>query len=293
MKLIGTLPSNKEWLDFSSLTLLMKCPRKYYWRHELNLATAELRPALINGKAYHDGIAAFHTHLLSNNDFQMACMTGIECALRVMQGITVEDPKRNSSVCAETLAGYFTKWQDSDYKTLEVEIGFAADLIDFVFVGKIDRYVDSSFGKMVMETKTTSIVGEKWGKRGKPNLQIDGYTAGIYILTGEMPYGGVLDIIPIHEDSRKRKEPFRIITSRSLGDVEAWNDNIHEWWNTLSRYRESGTWPQNTQECVPILGYECEFQSLCTLYPRLVSEQDIKVPDAYIIEKWEPFEMGG
>jgi len=183
---------------------------------------------------------------------------------------------------------YFDLWEDEQYKTLQVEIKFVVDLINFVFVGVIDAYKEHpTFGRLIEETKTTSIVGNRWELRGKPNLQIDSYVSAMYITTGEMPAGGILDIIPVTE--KMDKKPMRFLTFRTVEDVDSWTDNVQEWWITLSRYRDSGIYPQNTENCVPLVGYSCEYNQLCTLYPKPHKTKELDIPAEYKINEKPAF----
>ena len=279
---------DKPWLDFSSLSMFMRCPRSYFWRSRMNLTSGSSN-ALINGKAYHEGISTYHEAKFKGISHEEAKVVALKVVEPIMAEIRDDDPVRNITVAHETLWSYFDRWRDEPYSTIETEIGFAVDLIHFVFVGKIDRYVGSPMGKMIMETKTTSIVGDRWFQRGKPNLQIDGYVSAIFINTGEMPYGGVLDVIPLHKDSSKRRDAFRIITTRVESDVDHWMRNIQEWWLTLKRYDEDGIWPMNTEMCVPLLGWSCPYSTLCDMYPDL-NHSGMDIPEEYRREEWHPFE---
>lgn len=284
---------DKEWIDYSSLTYFMTCPRKYFWRCQANVVVNKPQAALINGKVYHDVLAAYYTCMKDGASYEEARAV----ALGMLSGsdlvLIKDDPKRNLTVALETLYNYIEYWKNEQYKTIECEIGFAVDLGHFFYVGKIDRVADSPFGLMIIEQKTTSIVGERWMNRAKPNMQIDGYVGSYYITTGRMPYGGVLDVIHIHEDSKKRKSPFRIISARSNVDVDNWVKNISYWFNHVMRCKESQFYPMNNESCFPLMGFSCDYHTLCLQHPYIKLEEfnNIEIPSEFKIEKWQPWEI--
>ena len=144
---------------------------------------------------------------------------------------------------------------------------------------------------MVNETKTSQIIGKRWQFRGKPNLQIDGYISAAYLLTGEMPHGGILDVIPIKKEPLKKENaPFRIITTRTKDDVSRWVENVSVWYRHKVDYESQGFFPMNTDACVPLVGFSCDYPSLCKLYPDPHDIDDIELPDAYKREEWAPYE---
>ena len=283
MQLLETLTIDKPWLDYSSLVMLMSCPRKYYWKVVKEISSSEEPAALINGEAYHEAKATYlklkKAGIGSHSEWKDKAL---ESMIPIMAQITSEDPKRNLTVAFSTMNNYFDFWRDEPYEVIEVEVKFAVDMISFVFVGRIDSIKrHPSFGKLVEETKTTTVVGKRWENRVKPNLQLDGYYSAMYILTGEVYGGGILDIIPV--DEKLKQPPLRFITPRTLEDVKDWTSNIQEWWITLSRYKESGIFPQNTETCYPILGYNCEYTTLCGMYPHPYSMDEIEIPGEYHI----------
>lgn len=284
------LSETDDWLDFSTLSLFMRCPRQYFWRVRKSIDKAE-SPALQFGSAIHAALALWHKNK-NDDEAYKEFIKEVAC-------ITIEDPKRNASVGLSVLNDYFERWRIESYETIETEIGFAFDVAyhniiegkpkSFIFIGKIDRYINGPMGKMVFETKTTTIAGERWMLRGKPNLQIDGYVSAIATLTGECPAGGVLDIIHIHEDPKKRKPIGRIITMRSAEDVDKWSKNVSEWFTQIKLCDSSNFYPMNTETCVPLMGFTCGYIELCNMYPN-PPQEDILLPDSFSIKKWHPYE---
>lgn len=299
MKTIGVLNENKMWLDNSAMSLLKTCPRKYYLRIEQAICLAEASNALNTGTICHEGVANYHKARLANHDFDTAKAIGLHTISKGMLTITNPDKIRNETVVMRVMNTYFNKWKDEPYETLEAEIGFAVDLRDFVFVGKIDSLkTHPAFGLLVNETKTTTIVGERWSLRTKPNAQIDGYVSAYYINTGDMPYGAILDIIPLFDEttvkdkkSVENRRPFRLLTTRSKQDVDNWILNTNDWYRHLIRFKDSGVWPQNTDACAPLMGFTCEYIPICSEYPNVSSVQSMNISSIYKRETWEPWEI--
>jgi hypothetical protein len=293
MKKISIIKPDKPWLDFSTLNLLMRCPCSYFWRVEQEIDISAPSPAILNGAAYHDCKAAYYNARKSGKLHDVAIVEAIKVLKESMKELKSDDSKYSLTNAAETMINYFDLWLTNEHSTIDVEVGFAIDIVDFAFIGKIDRTVDSFMGRGIEETKSTSIVGDRWQLRGKPNLQIDGYYAGYYISTGVLPKYAVLDIIPVvlEKDRNKRGRPFKLLTTRSESDLDMWLSNIREWWNTLCRYKDSGIYPKNTEMCVPLVGYSCNYHQLCDLFPNPYKMKDIEIPDKYKRELWQPFEF--
>ena len=296
---IGTFNNTREWIDFSSLDMLMKCPRWYYWRAVCGITPSGVSSSLINGSAYHLAWAAYELAKMDKQPEQVCINAGLQALVKSDITKIKDDPYRNLTAATDTLLAYWERWKSENYTSIDVEVGFAVDLGGVVFIGKIDRVCESPLGLMVMEHKTTSIIGNKWDKRGRPNLQIDGYVSAYSILTGKKLYGAVLDVCPVPyrkalKSGEKKQEAFRIITSRNAEDIDCWIANVNEWWITLQRYRTDHTWPMNTERCYPMTGYDCPYPSLCSMFPHPTQvPKEFTIPSEFIVEHWAPFDLEG
>jgi len=314
-----SLIKNRSWLDYSSLENFMSCPRWYYWRSVRGLSTGS-SAALIAGKAIHEAIATYHTTLRDGGNHDEALAKALDVLPPIMAEVKDDDPKRNLSVVRERLETYFNHWRNSTDQTLEVEIGFAVDLTTGwvclkcnhatdtastggkcpncdedlvenapVFVGKIDRVVRTEFGVLINETKSTTIVGNRWHLRVKPNLQTDGYCRAWQIMTGERPAGARLDVIPLHEKPTSKHEPFRYIGIKTEDDLDAWEHDIRLWYKFILTCMASGEWPRNTNRCYPLTGYSCPYPTLCEMYPK-TPHGEITIPEQYTYDPWVPWD---
>lgn len=278
-----TQAAEYEWLDYSTLSSFMQCPRKYYWRmhHHLTVTNS----AMTFGKAIHAALAEWN--VTKNVD------KSINLFIESAKTITDEDPKRNLTVGIETLFQYFKTWEGEPYTTIATEVGFIIEISPvereepFVFVGWIDRPCDSPMGFVAMEHKTTTIAGERWLQRAEPNLQMEGYIAALATITDKPIYGGVLDIIHIHDVAAKRKFQ-RIIKTKF--NPEQWAKNISFWMSQIRFCNGMDFHPENTNNCVPLMGYSCEFLELCSLYPNPYKLETIDIPSKFSVEEWNPYE---
>ena len=284
--------TGRDWMDFSSLSSYMRCPRQYYWRYVQHITRDVEAVALINGGAYHDCKAEYYLCRKAGAGFEEALSRAIIKLREGMSKIMTDDPKRNMSVAEKTMTQYLEIFGDDYQDTVEVEVPFAVDLEEFLYVGRIDRIVNNLFGLCVEETKTTTIVGTRWGDRTDPNAQLDGYVSAYYILTGEMPWGAVLDVIPVTTFERVRhkgNKPFRLPTPRTMEDVEAWAEDARSWWNKIAQCKKEGYFSRNTESCTPLLGFKCEFTTLCELYKNPHRHESLDLVGEYKVEAWAPF----
>lgn len=305
MKTLGILNKEKAWTDNSSLSMLKLCPRKYFLRIEQQITLTEISIALSTGAACHLCKATYLKAKVANHPHEDCRAVSMLALSKAMLAIPNPDDLRNETVVSKIMSNYLERWRDEPYITRSVEIGFAVDLDDFIFVGVIDadKYLEA-FGCLIEETKTTTVVGERWHLRTKPNSQLDGYVSGWYINTGEMPYGAILDIIPIYDETKTKEkgeaaikkkiaknQPFRFITVRSKQDVDNWIINTKEWFSTLTKYKETKVWPMNTDACAPLVGFTCEYLPICTKYINVADIDSMEISSIYKREEWEPWEI--
>jgi hypothetical protein len=279
-------------MDFTNLNRLMRCPRLYWWASIQHIDTVGVKAALVNGEAYHECKAAYLKMKLKGVDHETAAVAALEVMEPIMARITEPDVKRNISIARQTMHNYFEIHKDEVYETLEVEVPFAVDLGELLFVGKIDAIKNwPGFGLVIEETKSTSIIGTRWAQRAKPNMQIDGYFSAAATIMGKVPWGAILDVIPVTKDPNKgTNQAFRILTVRNQRDIDLWIQNVRYWWQTKMEYESKGFFPQNTENCTPLIGFGCDFTTLCEMYPDPHEIDSIKLPASYEVSEWVPFE---
>jgi hypothetical protein len=288
-----TLPKYKgnEWIDFSSLSNFMTCPRKYFWRSILNIDDAGQNIALMNGSAYHEALSIYHNAIITGFGHEKAFAMAIYTLQTEMSKIIEPDKKRNATVATDTLSFYLEKYRDSPYKLIHAELTGAIDMGEFLYVGKLDGNIETPYGEGILETKTTSVVGDRWQSRGKPNKQIEGYMFLASVIFDRLIRVGVLDVIPIHEDPKKRKDPFRITTMRTEEELNAWSRDTLEWWHKIQDCTNRNYFPMHTERCIPLVGFSCPYTILCNKYadPFVYDEStELEFPDQFIVREWNP-----
>jgi len=282
----------RNWVDFSSLSAYITCPRRYWWQCIQSVSPLDVHPALTNGRGYHASIASYHIAKLAGATHEEAVEAGIKSLVPIMEEIKVEDPDRNTPVAISTMKNYFERHKNDTGKPLYVETGGAVDLGDIVYVGLIDLIIElQSFGITVRETKSTTVVGERWQLRGNPNMQIDGYLFMASVLLDINIFSAQLDVIPVHHDASKRKLPFRIFTTRSEKDLAAWHKDVVHWARQIAMCKERNYFPRWTDACIPLRGSDCPYTLLCRKYPDPhTQEVALELPREYTIRPWLPLE---
>jgi len=303
MKTLPPLPEGKVWLDFTTLSHFIRCPRAYWWNRVRRVRQIP-GPQLANGSAYHKAIEVYELAKLDGKSETDAEEKGVCAGREIMETIPPDNRTGHflPDVFESTFRYYIKYYQDEPYRTISVEDGMSVDLGEFVYVCLVDRWAESPLGLVAIEHKTTSIPSQmRWAEKASPNLQVDGYVNTRYLMSGgkEMPCGAVLDIIPMHSDDKKREQPFRLQCPRSIQQVEAWIKDIQGWFKQIKLCEETQNYPRSTENCTSLVGWQrdhriikwkCEYRVLCNLYPDPINMDDIKIPDDFEENTWSPFD---
>ena len=87
------IPKGAEWLDYSTLTMLQRCPRSYYWRMMQGITDSIDHSALINGTAYHEAKAVYLDCIIAGKDHEEAKREALVAHIPIMQKIKQDDKK--------------------------------------------------------------------------------------------------------------------------------------------------------------------------------------------------------
>lgn len=286
----------REWLDYSTISTFLRCPRRFMWQYIFHLRPSEANEAMTFGSAVHAAIATYRRYILRQDFDGIKRGDAIQEAFKVGSdilkdgGVSGNDPRYTLTSLAEVVSEYLERWSEDYYIPLEIEVPFVVDFGDFVYCGSIDEIAEGTGfirGLMVKEIKTTGIVNDKWQERVKPNLQIDGYVAAVYAMTGTIP-NAFVDVI---YTAKKRKPSQRYTTTRTIDDILSWEENIFNIHEDIKRCYERWFFPKNTEMCVPLIGYSCSYRDLCMRHPSVKSTKlEDYDPSGYIIEEWHPLE---
>ena len=212
--------SKQNTFDNSSIATFMRCRRLHLFENEWTLTTNEEAPALTYGSAIHEAmyhwyngdgedvaLKAFITRCRqkgANIDLELDSAKGskqlysIQWGVWLLQKYFKENPLRSDPF--ETL-------KDANGEPY-LEVGFAVDAGEGVFVGRIDRiarFIETGDLYIIDHKTTRKTLNDYFWRQFNPNNQFTGYMWGVYELLGEMPVGCVINGIRVHQFSRLRK----------------------------------------------------------------------------------------
>lgn len=230
---------------------------------------------------------------------------------------------RTPMIGAEMLVNYLAKRKEFiiNSEIIAIEQPFAVPLYpddncDEFYIGRIDKVVRNNGRIFPIEHKTTSMFRgrapdhqlrpdyiEQWSL----NAQVDGY-----LNTTAMHYGKELkalyvDAALVH---KKAHGVFQFIPiERALVQMDSWLFDVRDWVarvnfdvERLEAHREArrinlgeadnlpylSTFPRNTESCQGKYNRTCSYFDLCRYWN---NPEDYTLPDKFIEEEWNPFEL--
>ena len=248
-----------EVFDNSSIDLFMRCPRKFLYEHEMGLVAGIESEPLTFGSAIHEAFYEYY----KGSDID-TCLKAFIKRCRI-PGSTIDlelDLSSNSdqqySIEWGTwlLQRYFERFpiKDEPWEVVRdhegkpyLEMGFAIDAGDGVFVGKIDQIIrmKDTGDVWIIDHKTTkSVLNDKFGERWNPNNQMTGYLWGVHELLGEMPKGAIINAFRSYQFKRgniediKAKAFMRIESRRHPDEVNDRANQIRHTMKTINWFRK-------------------------------------------------------
>ena len=192
----------------------MHCRRYHLFSNEWHLTSKEEKPALTYGSAIHE--ALYHWYNRdgedvslkafikrcrvpgANIDLELDAAKGskqrysIQWGIYLLQKYFEENPVE---------ADPFETVTDSDGKPY-LEIGFAVNAGEGIFVGKIDRiarYKETGDLYIIDHKTTRSALNQWYWTQFNPNNQFTSYMWGVSELLGEMPVGCVINAVRVYQ----------------------------------------------------------------------------------------------
>lgn len=296
----------KEWLDNSKREDLHRCPRYFFYRHELHLVTKHRSYAnpMQYGVALHKALESLH----DGSAFErVTCpcpdMAGCNfCGGGTIQKIFAqfllyypfdpEDPKemRTRQRGCQLLTEYVRKYKNSlrEMKVIATEVAFVIHFGEFDFIGRIDAILlNVARGKFFpRDFKTTSRFGAQFINQFHLGGQMTGYILAVEQIleceVEEAEIDGLRTTTKIDEDSFLRVE-----TSRTPEEKELWKREVLHDWETIKQAREKNFWVRHTNSCWDY-NRQCEYWGICM---SAESEQKGMIEDNYEVEEWVPVEI--
>jgi len=165
------MEENEMTLDYTTLSDFLTCRKKYYWRHQRQLAPIEKPAAPTFGHACHTAWAVYYRG------------GSVEDALKAFEDEykdfeVPEGDKRTMELGLKVLKDYFKRYKHNPFKVIDVEISHKIKISDTLTLAvRMDTTIDWD-GIRVMEHKTTSGLGAKFFDQFKLHHQVDCYILG-------------------------------------------------------------------------------------------------------------------
>ena len=213
--------SEKESFDNSSINTFMQCRRLYLYNHEWNLQGKEEAAPLTYGDAVHEAMYAWYSGQGEDEAlkaFIKRCAqpdSMIEMKLDITKGskqkysvewgiFILQKYFRENSLKSDP----FETLTDDDGKPY-LEVGFAVNAGEGVFVGRIDRiarYKETGEIYIIDHKTTQGQLSAAYWQQYNPNNQFMGYMWGVQELLGEMPAGCVINAIRNYQFKKDMKK---------------------------------------------------------------------------------------
>jgi len=313
-----------KYFDNTRVSAFRRCPRRYFFRH--NLDWAPKRPALplVFGAGWHSGMDAVWADAQSPISDNVLWDNACEAFLKtwVKEGlppeISLEDKAffkaRTPGVAFEMLSAYIKQRRDflRQITILDIERPFAVplqpDSTDVMYVGRLDKTYQHMGNIYVMEHKTTTLYlkPENGGPFRRdfiegfsPNSQIDGYLHAGHMLYGDKFKGVNVDAALVH---LKIHDAFKVIPiQRQIEQLDAWLHETLYWVERLKteqlalKYNKEvyqyesfmPAFPKNTDDCFSFMT-RCSYSDFCKMRANPLTYEE--TPDGYKIEHWSPFD---
>jgi len=254
------------------------CPRKYYYKYELNLTPADegLDLPIAFGDAVHRSLASLY--LGTAFDYvPCPCESFCDfCKARPIQRIAAEflaryptDPDdvrdpRTRIRGLELIAAYLGKWKREPFRVLAVEVPFELEVgPELKYVGKMDLLVEQDGLVYPLDHKTTSRTGYLFDAQFKLSVQISGYVVLASIITGQPVHQAIINGIRVAGKVDPDQTFFRQITTRTPEDIAEWETGIRDVHRLIQQFRWS-QFPKAAPYACVAYNRLCEYYQLCT-----------------------------
>lgn len=303
--------SEKETFDNSSLNSFMRCRRYYLFSSEWSLAAKEEKQALTYGNAIHEAMYSWYNgdgEDVALKEFIKRCKASganIDLKLDAAKG---SKQKYSIQWGVYLLQKYFKEnpiaydpfetVTDSDGNPY-LEIGFAVNAGEGIFVGRIDRiarYKETGDLYIIDHKTTRSALNQRYWQQFNPNNQFTSYMWGVHELLGEMPVGCVINAIRVYQFAtlKEGETLTEKVFSRSWikPTFEQVQDRAKEIRETIidlksARTRGINAFYRNAPTACGMWG-TCSFQPICS--SRTADVAQLIAAGSYKTKHWFPYE---
>lgn len=290
-------------INYSSLNIIMQCLRKAHYALDRNIGPKSENPATLFGSAIHEAMEVFYSapreeRILPpdyKKNFELLAFGGevadsdkfllyrtAKAFLKRAEPLSslVPEDKRSLLNGLWILGHYFDAYLTDPYtvysdesgplieRLLSKEIHSEPGLKITVF-GTIDVVLENIANKQILVTdhKTSSVVGNDFYNRLKPNHQ---YSCYVWLaqemlgLTTDKFMINCLQVKPKPKTARGTPPTFpRQITTRTPEDIKDFKDAVVHHVKSFLKCKETGVWPIGTVEACTAYG-GCTFLQICS-----------------------------
>lgn len=195
----------KEFIDYSSLSTYLECPRKFYFQYILHFRSVRPSIHLVFGSAWHYGLEKAYelmmeepTTPLTPTDLRETSISGFN-QLWTIEGEPHFDPDivfpKNPGRAADMYDKYWKKYlnEDLEYRIIGVESPFAIDLSSIypglpAYIGRLDLISESPSQELkITDHKTASSINKVTSTQFQSSMQTDGYLCAGHMYYDKIP----------------------------------------------------------------------------------------------------------
>lgn len=262
--------------DSSSLELLKRCPRLYYYNMILGYRGKEDNVHLRFGGEAHQAFQEYEILKAGGMDHDEACFHVVKGLLQRTDDWRPDHKYKNRPYLIRTVVWYLEKFKDDPAKTYilsngkpAVELSFNFELDwgynrqPYLLCGHLDRVV--TFQDEVFSTDvktTTSTPTDYYWNQFEPNNQMTLYTLAGQVIFN-LPVKGI--IITSAQIMIEGTRFTRHITYRTKDQLDEWLVDLRYWTNRAEGYAQAEYWPMNDTACDKYGG--CAFRGICSKSP--------------------------
>lgn len=292
--------------DNTMIATYCKCERSLYWFLR-RVDTKVTKPYFVFGQAYGIGINTWHD-LQGKEDFEPRVAKAILDAENHWDSCNTEGSKNDTRENLSFLIRHYCEQYQAPeaWEVIQSEVGFLFPIqgTPYSYGGALDCYINwPGYGIALREDKTTgAYITDSYIKSWDHQSQITGYLWALWQLTGEEPFGALMNI----SSKRKRKE-VNLQFQRDLQTRSEWKlqnfmqetvliieDIQREWdrWSWLKRGERDNVLCTGGAGKSP-----CPYRRLCLRdqdpWEKEFQEEELEAQGFIIREPWTPWEREG
>lgn len=312
-----------RYYDNTRLDDARTCERYYYFRHIRNWRKEGISVDLVFGLAWHDamdivwGLAQSSksdkeiTEIAFNKFISTWKSEGLQFPIPPEVEQEGKYKAKTPGIALEMIFNYIIQRRGrlNKMRLLSIERPFAVfidpDNKSIMYIGRIDKEFELEDGVYAGEHKTTGLYrkegnfSQDWIDLFSISPQVGGYNHKLHMDYGDRGKATWIDAALVHKDIH---DAFKFIpVERRLQDMDSWQfdvltliKRIEEQTRVLNNLRASQpgasmrAFPKNTKGCFQYMKL-CPYFDICRFWGN--PEKIEKVPDGFIEEKWEPFNI--